>query len=104
MAPRLLLRRSVLPRRAQRWLAAGRFKPGAEEACALLRVAVDALGHLVAPHVAPANPYDRAGVGRLAEDVQAIAGGSIDAAFVDQVGTGQKLATPAREHGINRRS
>lgn len=65
-----------------------------------VHAAVDTLGHLLAPHVGPANEQDRAQVGRLAEAVQAATGGSVEVAFVDQGYTGAKPAAAAAEHGI----
>ena len=85
---------------AQRWLAAGCFEQLAEDLRAVLRMAVDTLGHLLALHVTPADADDRAQVGRLAKAVQAATGESVEVAFVDQGYTGEKPAAAAREHGI----
>ena len=65
-----------------------------------LHMAVDALGHLLALHVTPADADDRAQVGWLAKAVQAATGESVEVAFVDQGYTGEKPAAAAREHGI----
>ena len=85
---------------AQRWLAAGCFEQLAEDLRAVLRMAVDTLGHLLALHVTPADADDRAQVGRLAKAVQAATGESVEVAFVDQGYTGEKPAAAARAHGI----
>src|SRR5271166_859202 len=65
-----------------------------------LHLAVDALGHLLALHVTPANADDRAEVGRIAKAIQAETGESVEIAFVDQGYTGEKPAAAAAEHGI----
>ena len=65
-----------------------------------LHMAVDTLGHLLALHVTPASADDRAQVGRLAQEVQAATGNSVELAYVDQGYTGDKPAAAAREHGM----
>jgi transposase len=65
-----------------------------------LHLAVDTLGHLLALHVTPVNADDRAGVGRLAQAVQASTGQSVDLAYVDQGYTSSKAADAAKAHGI----
>jgi transposase len=65
-----------------------------------LHLAVDTLGHLLAPHVTPANADDRAEVGRIAKAIQAETSESVEIAFVDQGYTGEKPAAAAAEHGI----
>ena len=52
-------------------------------------VAVDTLGHLLAVYVTAANEQDRAQVAELAEQVQAVTGGTVQVAFVDQGDTGE---------------
>src|ERR1051325_8433641 len=47
-------------------------------------MAVDTLGILLTLHVTPANEQDRAQVGQLAQQVQAISGQSVELAIVDQ--------------------
>jgi transposase len=63
-------------------------------------VAVETLGHLLAPRVTPANEAERDQSGVLAKAVQAATGGNVQMAFVDQTYTGEKAAQAAAEHGI----
>ena len=63
-------------------------------------MAVDTLGHLLALHVTAADEQDRAQVARLAEDVQAVTGDSVELAFVDQGYTGERPAADAKAAGI----
>ncbi len=63
-------------------------------------IAVDTLGHLLALHVTPANEQDRAQVGELCEQVQAVTGQSVEVAFVDQGYTGAEAEQSAAAHGI----
>lgn len=65
-----------------------------------LHLAVDTLGHLLALHVTPASADDRAEIGRIAKDIQAATGESVEIAFVDQGYTGEKPAQAAAENGI----
>ncbi len=65
------------------------------------RVAVDTLGHLLALHVTPADEQDRAQVGQLAQQVQAVTGQTVEVAFVDQGYTGQNAQQQAAEHGLS---
>lgn len=65
-----------------------------------LHLAVDTLGHLLTLHVTPANEQERAQVGELAQQLQAITGESVEIAFVDQGYTGEGAADAAAEHGI----
>jgi len=65
-----------------------------------VHAAVDALGHLLALHVTPADADDRAEVGRLAEAVQEATGERVEVAFVDQGYTGERPAEAAAQHGI----
>jgi transposase len=65
-----------------------------------VHMAVDTLGDLLALHVPPAADQDRAQVGRLAEAVQAITGGKIEVAYVDQAYTGDEPAEAAAAYGI----
>jgi transposase len=65
-----------------------------------VHMAVDTLGHLLALHVTSAAEQDRARVARLAEAVQAVTGGSIELAYVDQGYTGDRPAGEAEAHGI----
>ncbi len=65
-----------------------------------VHLAVDTLGHLLALHVTPANEQERAQVGELAQQVQAITGESVEIAFVDQGYTGEEPAEAAAEQGI----
>ena len=63
-------------------------------------MAVDTLGHLLALRVTAADEQDRRQVARLAEDVQAATGESVELAFVDQGYTGERPAADAAAHGI----
>lgn len=63
-------------------------------------LAVDTLGHLLALHVTPANEQDRAQVGQLAQQVQAVTGESVELAFVDQGYTGETAQQQAAQAGI----
>ncbi|CAN5831000.1 MAG: IS5 family transposase [Gemmatimonadetes bacterium] len=65
-----------------------------------VHMAVDTLGHLLTLLVTPANEQERAQVGELAEQVQAITGEHVEIAFVDQGYTGEDAAADAEEHGI----
>lgn len=65
-----------------------------------VHVAVDTLGHLLAPVVTPANEQERAQVGELAKQVQAATHKRVELAWVDQGYTGKKAADAAAAHGI----
>jgi transposase len=65
-----------------------------------LHAAVDTLGNLLALHVSPANNQERDFAGGLAEEVQAVTGGTVEVAFVDQGYTGESTAEDAAEHGV----
>ncbi len=65
-----------------------------------VHLAVDTLGHLLALVVTPADEQDRAQVGALAEQIQALTGEMVEVAFVDQGYTGATAAAAAAEHGI----
>jgi transposase len=65
-----------------------------------VHLAVDTLGQLLALHVTPASEQDRAQVGELAEQVQAVAGETVEVAFVDQGYTGETAAEAATTHGM----
>src|SRR3954466_15848155 len=69
-----------------------------------LHLAVDTLGHMLALHVTSASEEDRAQVGRLARDVQAATGDSVEVAFVDQGYTGERPADAANDHASGSRS
>ncbi|MHA6916178.1 IS5 family transposase [Ralstonia pseudosolanacearum] len=66
-----------------------------------VHIAVDTLGHLLAVHVTPANEQERAQVGELAQQVQAVTGGTVKVAFADQGYTGQDPAQAAQAQGID---
>lgn len=66
-----------------------------------VHMVVDTLGLLLALHVTPANEQERAQVGLLAQQVQAITGDSVEIAFVDQGYTGAQAEQAAAEHGIH---
>jgi len=63
-------------------------------------MAVDTLGHLLALHVTPADEQDRAQVGALAQQVQAVTGASVEVVFVDQGYTGEIAQQQAAEHDM----
>ena len=65
-----------------------------------LHLAVDTLGHLLALRVTPANVDERQEVAALAAEVQAVTGGSVDVAYVDQGYTGADVAADAQAEGI----
>lgn len=65
-----------------------------------LHIAVDALGHLLALHVTPANHDDRAEMDRLAEAIQIATDQSVELAYADQGYTGDRAATAAKDQGI----
>jgi transposase len=65
-----------------------------------LHMAVDALGHLLALHVTPASEQDRAQVGELARQVQAVTGRHVTLAYVDAGYTGSVPGQAAAEAGI----
>ena len=65
-----------------------------------LHLAVDTLGHLLALRVTPANVDERAEVAALAADVQAVTGGTVELAYVDQGYTGEAPAADAAAAGI----
>jgi transposase len=65
-----------------------------------LHLAVDTLGHLLALRVTPANVDERAEVAALAREVQAVTGGSVEVAYVDQGYTGAEVAADAQAAGI----
>lgn len=65
-----------------------------------LHLAVDTLGHLLALRVTPANVDERQEVAALAAEVQAVTGGSVELAYVDQGYTGAEVAAAAAAHGI----
>ena len=63
-------------------------------------MAVDTLGLLLTLHVTAADEQDRAQVGQLARDVQAVTGETVEVAFVDQGYTGETAEQAAAQHGI----
>lgn len=65
-----------------------------------VHIAVDTLGHLLALKVTPADQGDRAQVETLAEEMQAVTGGTVELAYVDQGYTGPNAAEAAKKHGI----
>src|ERR1700710_2084617 len=66
-----------------------------------VHLAVDTQGHVVALHVTSADADDRGEVGRLAAEVQAETGGSVEKGFVDQGYTGARAAEASQAHGID---
>lgn len=65
-----------------------------------VHLAVDTLGHLLALHVTPADQQDREQVAELAQTVQAVTGGTVDVAFVDQGYTGESAQNQALDYGM----
>jgi transposase len=65
-----------------------------------VHIAVDTLGHLLALRVTPANEQERAQVGELATELQAVTGDTIELGYVDQGYTGKTPAAAAAVHGI----
>jgi len=65
-----------------------------------VHVAVDTLGHLLALRVTPANEQERAQVGALAQEIQAVTGDHVTVAFVDQGYTGEEPAAQAAAQGM----
>jgi transposase len=65
-----------------------------------LHLAVDTLGNLLALRVTPANVDERVEVAALAQEVQAVTGGSVELAYVDQGYTGADVAADAQAEGI----
>lgn len=62
--------------------------------------AVDTLGHLLDLVVTPATTNDRAAVGELIAAVQAVTGGSVEVAFVDDGYNGPNAKAAAETNGI----
>lgn len=65
-----------------------------------LHMVVDTLGHLLALTVTPAGEQERAHVGRLLTEVQAVTSGEVEVAYADQGYTGVDPAWAAAEQGI----
>jgi len=65
-----------------------------------LHMAVDTLGQLLAARVTPASEQDRAQVGALARQVQAVAGDRVTLAYVDAGYTGAAAEQAAADAGI----
>jgi len=65
-----------------------------------VHMAVDTLGYLLSLRVTAANQQDRDQVARLAKDVQAQTGKSVELAYVDQGYTGERPAEAARQQKI----
>jgi transposase len=65
-----------------------------------VHVAVDTLGYLLSVHVTAANEQDRAQVGQLAEQVQAVTGDQVQLAYVDQGYTGAEPEAAASKQGM----
>jgi transposase len=66
-----------------------------------LHMVVDTLGHLLTLTVTPAGEQERAQVGRLMLEVQAVTSGEVELAYVDQGYTGETPATEAAEQGVS---
>lgn len=65
-----------------------------------VHIAVDTLGPLLALKVTAASEQDRAQVAELTAELQAVTGGTVGVAFVDQGYTGAATAADARHNGI----
>ena len=65
-----------------------------------IHMAVDTLGHLLALVVTPANGQERDQVEELCRQVQAVTGGSVELAWVDQGYTGDEAEAAGAKHGI----
>ena len=65
-----------------------------------VHLVVDTLGHLVTLMTSPAHEQDRAQVFDLCREAQAITGGMLEVAFVDQGYTGQATQDAARQSNI----
>jgi len=65
-----------------------------------VHIAVDTLGCLLALKVTAANGQERAQVGELARQLQAVTRQSVELAFVDQGYTGSEVAAAAAREGI----
>jgi hypothetical protein len=61
---------------------------------------MDAIGHLLALHVTPADEQDRAKVQTLPCASQRVTGENVELAFVDQGNSGEEPAADPNEHGI----
>ena len=66
-----------------------------------VHTAVDTLGHLLALQVTAANAPERAQVGQVTAQVQAVTGDAVEVAFVDQGYPGDQPAPAAAAHGIH---
>lgn len=66
-----------------------------------LHMVVDTLGQLLTLTVTPAGEQERAQVGELAAEIQAVTSGHVALALVDQGYTGEAPARAAAEHGID---
>jgi len=65
-----------------------------------VHLAVDMLGHWLAAYVTAANAQDRVQVAELAEQVQAVSGGRVEVAFVDQGYTAEQAVRDAASQSI----
>ena len=65
-----------------------------------VHIAVDTLGHLLALKITAANEQERAQVGELAQEIQAVTGDKVEVAFVDQGYTGEEPAAQATAQGM----
>lgn len=65
-----------------------------------LHLAVDTLGQLLTLRVTPADVDERVEVAALAAEVQAVTGGTVELAYVDQGYTGADVAADAAAEGI----
>ena len=65
-----------------------------------VHAAVDTLGNLLALTVTAGSEQERSQVAEMAQQVQAVTGGTVEVAFVDQGYTGETAAQQAAEHSI----
>ena len=65
-----------------------------------LHMVVDTLGQLLTLTVTPAGEQERAQIGPLLSDVQAVTSGEVELAYVDQGYTGDEPALAAAEQGV----
>lgn len=66
-----------------------------------VHLAIDAVGHLLAVHVTPANEQERVQVRELSRQVQQVSGQTVQLAYADQGYTGAQPAQAASDEGID---
>ena len=97
-------RRASLPRRGNQSTpesgARGGYDGHKRRKGSKVHMAVDTLGHLLALKITAASEQERAQVGELAREIQAVTGDKVEVAFVDQGYTGEQPAAQAAEAGM----